>query len=292
MASRESTESTESTATADLIDVSDGPGDRGPLPAHQRREQIQRLVGERGFVRVRELREAFGVSGVTARADLDVLESAGTVQRVHGGAVPAAPPSGRPLREFSFEEALASSVLPKQQIGVLAAALVTSGQSILLDVGTTTLSIAHALLARTDLTDVVIITNGLSIALALEPAIPRYTVIVTGGSLRPLQHSLVEPLARTVLSQVHVDLAFIGCNGVDAGYGVTNINLPEAGVKTLMLAAATRAVVVADASKLGQVHLGQVGPLRAFDTLVTDAAADEVMLAPLREAGLTVLQPE
>ena len=292
MASRESTESTESTATADLIDVSDGPGDRDTLPAHQRREQIQRLVGERGFVRVRELREAFGVSGVTARADLDVLESAGTVQRVHGGAVPAAPPSGRPLREFSFEEALASSVLPKQQIGVLAAALVTSGQSILLDVGTTTLSIAHALLARTDLTDVVIITNGLSIALALEPAIPRYTVIVTGGSLRPLQHSLVEPLARTVLSQVHGDLAFIGCNGVDAGYGVTNINLPEAGVKTLMLAAATRAVVVADASKLGQVHLGQVGPLRAFDTLVTDAAADEVMLAPLREAGLTVLQPE
>ncbi|TFC26346.1 DeoR/GlpR transcriptional regulator [Cryobacterium sp. TMT2-18-3] len=292
MASRESTESTQSAATTDLIGVSDGPGDRDTLPAHQRREQIQRLVGERGFVRVRELREAFGVSGVTARADLDVLESAGTVQRVHGGAVPAAPPSGRPLREFSFEEALASSVLPKQQIGVLAAALVTSGQSILLDVGTTTLSLAHALLARTDLTDVVIITNGLSIALALEPAIPRFTVIVTGGSLRPLQHSLVEPLARTVLSQVHADLAFIGCNGVDAGYGVTNINLPEAGVKTLMLAAATRAVVVADASKLGQVHLGQVGPLRAFDTLVTDAAADEVRLAPLREAGLTVLQPE
>jgi DeoR family transcriptional regulator of aga operon len=183
-------------------------------------------------------------------------------------------------------------VLPKQQIGALAASLVTSGQSIILDVGTTTLAIARALLARTELTDVVIITNGLSIALALEPAIPRFTVIVTGGSLRPLQHSLVEPLARTVLSQVHADLAFIGCNGVDAGQGVTNINLPEAGVKTLMLAAATRAVVVADGSKLGQVHLGQVGPLGAFDTLVTDAAADEAALAPLREAGLTVLQPE
>ena len=266
--------------------------DRDALPAHQRREQIQRLVGERGFVRVSELREAFGVSGVTARADLDVLESAGTLQRVHGGAVPAAPTSGRPLREFSFEEALASSVLPKQQIGALAAALVTSGQSIILDVGTTTLAIARALLARTDLTDVVIITNGLSIALALEPAIPRFTVIVTGGSLRPLQHSLVEPLAQAVLGKVHADLAFIGCNGVDAGCGVTNINLPEAGIKALMLAAATRAVIVADASKLGQVHLGQIGPLGAFDTLVTDAAADEALLAPLRESGLTVLQPE
>ena len=286
MASPEPTEPTEPT------DLTDASADRDTVPAHQRREQIQRLVGERGFVRVRELREAFGVSGVTARADLDLLESAGALQRVHGGAVPAVPASGRPLREFSFEEALASSVLPKQQIGALAASLVTSGQSIILDVGTTTLSIAHALLARTELTDVVIITNGLSIALALEPAIPRFTVIVTGGSLRPLQHSLVEPLAQTVLSQVHADLAFIGCNGVDAGYGVTNINLPEAGIKTLMLAAATRAIAVADATKLGQVHLGQVGPLRAFDTLVTDAAADEALLAPLREAGLTVLQPE
>ncbi|MCU1447318.1 DeoR/GlpR family DNA-binding transcription regulator [Cryobacterium sp.] len=268
------------------------PTDRDVLPAHQRREQIQRLVHERGFVRVSELSDTFGVSGVTARADLDQLESAGSLTRIHGGAVPAGlAPVGRPDREFSFEEALVSSVLPKQQIGELAASLVSSGQSVILDVGTTTLAVARALVARTDLTDVVVITNGLSIALALEPAIPRFTVIVTGGSLRPLQHSLVDPLAHTVLSQVHADLAFIGCNGVDVDGGVTNINLPEAGVKTRMLAAAARSVVVADGFKLGHVHLGRIGPLAAFDTLVTDAAADPATLVPLRDAGLAVLQP-
>jgi DeoR family transcriptional regulator of aga operon len=267
--------------------------DREALPAHQRRERIQMLVDERGFVRVSELREAFGVSGVTARSDLDALEAAGSVQRVHGGAVPV-PATGtgpRPDRETSFEEALAASVLPKQQIGVLGASLVSSGQSVILDVGTTTLAVARALLARTELTDVVVITNGLRIALELEQAIPRFTVIVTGGSLRPLQHSLVEPLAATVLEQVHADLAFIGCNGVDAERGVTNVNLPEAGVKTLMLAAATRAIIVADGSKLGRVHLGRIGALAAFDTLVTDAEASPDRLAPLRDAGLTVLQP-
>lgn len=272
------------------------PAERDPLPAHLRRERIQRLLEERGFVRVSELRGTFGVSGVTARADLDALVDAGAARRVHGGAVPARAPGhgadGRPEREFSFEEALASSVIPKQQIGELAAGLVTSGQSVILDVGTTTLAIARALLARTDLTDVVIVTNGLSIALELEPAIPRFTVIVTGGSLRPLQHSLVEPLAATVLGQVHADIAFIGCNGVDVEHGVTNINLPEAGVKALMLEAAARCVVVADGTKLGQVHLGRVGPLGAFDTLVTDAAADPAALALLREAGLEVLQPQ
>ena len=264
-------------------------------PAHVRREQTMSLLVERGFVRVSELRAAFQVSGVTARADLDSLVLLGLARRVHGGAVPAHPAGaeavGRPERESSFEEALAASVVPKRQIGELAASLVQSGQSVILDVGTTTLAVARALRSRTELHDVVVITNGLSIALELEPAIPRFTVIVTGGSLRPLQHSLVEPLAATVLSQVHADLAFIGCNGVDVERGITNINLPEAGVKALMLAAAARVVVVADGSKLGQVHLGLVGALGAFDTLVTDSGADPTALAALADAGLAVLQP-
>ena len=265
-----------------------------PLPAHVRREQAQRLVDERGFVRVSELRSAFGISGVTARADLDALELQGAVRRVHGGAVPAqSPGDGVGVeREHSFEEALESSVIPKQQISEVAAGIVQSGQSVLLDVGTTTHAIARALCARVDLHDVVVITNGLSIALELEKAIPRFTVIVTGGSLRPLQHSLVDPLAGLVLSQIHADLAFIGCNGVDIAGGVTNINLPEAGIKALMLAAAERVIVVADRSKLGQVHLGRVGPLSAFHTLITDDAADPVILDSLREVGLNILFPE
>lgn len=274
-----------------------------PLPAPLRREQIRLLVEERGFARVSELRDALHVSSVTVRADVDALAAAGVLRRVHGGAVPAgglgsAPGTARASvptpreREFSFEESLAASVVPKQQIGALAAALVQSGQSLILDVGTTTLAIARALLSRTELHDVVVITNGLQIALELEPAIPRFTVIVSGGALRPLQHSLVQPLAATVFSQVHADLAFIGCNGVDLEHGVSNINLPEAGVKTLMLAATQRAVVVADAAKLGRVHLGRVGPLAAFDTLITDASADPAAVLALRDTGLTVLQPD
>lgn len=267
--------------------------EHGFLPAPLRRERILRFLDERGFVRVSALRDAFGVSSVTARADLDVLVASGDAQRVHGGAVPAQPAANGPSeRESSFEEALASSVIPKQQIGTLAASLVASGQSVILDVGTTTLAVARALRARTDLTDVVVITNGLSIALELEPAIPRFTVIVTGGSLRPLQHSLVEPMATTVLSQVHADLTFIGCNGVDAVHGVTNVNLPEAGLKAVMLRAAERRIVVADGSKLGRAHLGLVGALGAFESLVTDAAAPALEVAALREAGLTVLLPE
>jgi DeoR family transcriptional regulator of aga operon len=266
------------------------PG-RPPRDATRRRTLAADLVAERGFVRVIELSESFGVTPVTARADLDALERAGRVRRVHGGAVPAGagPDEPRPEREPTFEEALEASVVPKRLIGERAAALVRSGQSVILDVGTTTLQVARALRARTDLDDLTILTNGLSIALELEAEIPRFTVVVTGGTLRPRQHSLVHPLAGSVLDEVHVDLAIIGCNGVDARNGVTNANLPEAAVKSLMLRRAQRAVVVADASKLGEVHLGRVAPVDAFDTLITDAAAPAVLVGELRDAGLEVL---
>ncbi|MDR6906822.1 DeoR family transcriptional regulator of aga operon [Agromyces sp. 3263] len=261
-----------------------------PLDAPRRRQLALGLVAERGFVRVAELSAAFGVTTVTARADLDALERQGAIRRVHGGAVPASSvlEAERPEREPSFEEALAASVEPKRSIGEYAASLVRSGQSVILDVGTTTLQIARALRARADLDDLVVFTNGLSIALELEDEIPRFTVVVTGGTLRPKQHSLVHPLAGSMLEEVHADLAFIGCNGVDPAHGVTNANLPEAAVKALMLRAAARAVVVADGSKLGEVHLGRIAPIDAFDVLVTDAAAPAPLVAELEASGLAV----
>lgn len=259
--------------------------------APRRRERALALVADRGFVRVAELAETFGVTTVTARADLDALERHGVIRRVHGGAVPASvdPQLARPAREPSFEEALEASTEPKRRIGEAAASLVQSGQSLILDVGTTTLQIARALRARTELDDVTIFTNGISIALELEPEIPRFTVVVTGGTLRRRQHSLVHPLAGSMLDEVHVDLAFIGCNGVDAAHGVTNANLPEAAVKRLMLHAAARRIAVADASKLGEAHLGRIAPIDSFDALITDGAAPAAVIAELEEAGLEVI---
>lgn len=258
--------------------------------APRRRELALALVAERGFVRVAELSQAFGVTTVTARADLDALERQGGIRRVHGGAVPATSVIGadRPEREPSFEEALEASVEPKRRIGEHVAALVRSGQSIILDVGTTTLQVARALRRRDDLDDLVILTNGLSIALELEAEIPRFQVVVTGGTLRPRQHSLVDPLAGSLLRDVHADLAVIGCNGIDSAHGVTNANLPEAAVKSLMLQRAARAVVVADGTKVGEVHLGRVAPVDAFDLLVTDVSAPRAVVAELEDSGLTV----
>ena len=263
----------------------ESPTDQG-LPAVLRRRRMAEVIASRGFVKVVDLSETFGISGVTVRSDLGALERARLILRVHGGAVPR---QAAPEREASFEESLESSSAAKERIGTAAAAMVVSGQSVLLDVGTTTLAVARALVARSDLHDVTIVTNGLTIALELERAIPRFTVVVTGGTLRPLQHSLVDPLARPVLEQMHADIAFLGCNGVDVERGVTNINLPEAGMKRRMQRAGRRRIVVADGSKVGAVELAPLCDVSEVDLLITGATADPATVAALRERGLQVL---
>src|SRR6202012_5984274 len=166
----------------------------------------------------------FGISEVTLRTDLDVLARDSLVQRIHGGAM-SANPASPPAPEQPFAQTALAAAHQKREIGIASAARVMSGQTIILDVGTTTSAIASALADRVDLRDVVIVTNALNIAIELEAVVPRFTVIVTGGTLRPLQHSLVDPLAAAVLDQIRADIAFIGCSGVDAIAGVTNVNL-------------------------------------------------------------------
>lgn len=232
-----------------------------------RRARLDALVAADGFIRVADAAARLGVSEVTVRADLGHLAEAGRVRRVHGGAISLRGEQ----REASVEATSRREAEQKRAIGRRAAALVENGGSILLDVGSTAHAVADALVARLDLTELVVVTNGLGIALALEPAIPRFTVVVTGGTLRPLQHSLVDPVASATLADLHVDLAIIGCNGVDRDGSVTNVNLPEAEVKRAMLRAAGSAVLVADGSKFGQRHLGRIGSLDDFACVVTSA---------------------
>jgi DeoR family transcriptional regulator of aga operon len=240
---------------------------------------------EREFLRVSELGEMFGISEVTVRSDLNTLAEDGQVLRLRGGAM-----IGRraPRGERPFEEMRATHAAEKAGIGALAASLVSDGEALILDVGSTTTAVARALLARSELRNVSVFTNAINIALEFEPAIPRFSVVVLGGTLRPLQHSLVDPLAGLALRQVNASIVFLGCNGVHVEAGVTNLNLPEAEIKQRMLASARRRVVVADGSKVGRVELARLCGVDEVDLLITDASADERVVAALRETGLEV----
>ncbi len=252
------------------------------VPSDLRREKIREMLLASEYVKVLDISDEFGVTTVTARGDLEQLAREGYARRVHGGAV--ALRSSDPERPV--EATIDTEREAKKEIAAEAAQLVKPGQTVIIDVGSTALALAQALVRRTELSDVTVITNGLSIALELEKAHPRLSVIVTGGMLRPLQHSLVQPLALDIFERINADIAFIGCNGVHPTRGVTNINLPEVEVKRAMMAASASSIVLADSTKLDRVSLGTIAAVGAFDTLITDSGTTQDVIDRLTEAGL------
>lgn len=257
-------------------------------PAEMRLVLIQQLLDQGGFVRVRDLAERFGVSTVTVRNDLQLLEERELVQRVHGGAMPW----NRSRGERPYEEVVTRRAAEKTAIGRAAAALVSSGETISVDVGTTAAALVQALVDRTELQDLTVVTSGIQMAMMLEAAHPRISVVVSGGTLRPKQHSLVDPLATDVFKSLRVDTAFIGCNGITVAGGVTNVNLPEAAVKRAMVDAAARVIALADHTKIGVRALAPICGVDGIDALVTDASAGADALAELRNEGVDVVVAE
>jgi len=264
--------------------TSERSDNNGGLPTSLRRERVAEAVRRSQYTSVSDLAAAFGVSEVTIRNDLDALAAGGKVRRVRGGAVHRAAGS----LEASFEQDADARAAEKTAIGEAAAALVESGQTVMLGVGSTVAAVARAMTSRTDLSDVTVVTNGMRVALELERAIPDVTVIVSGGTLRRQQHSLVNPLGTGMLSELHAHLTIVGCDGIEGRAGVTAANVAEAEIKRLMLQAGRRRIVVADGSRIGQVSLVHVVPTSGVNTVITDPSADREAVATLREHGVEV----
>lgn len=251
------------------------------LKAAFRHKFIQNALQANGSVNIRELTERFNVSAVTIREDLKYLEKRNLLQRTRGGAV-SAKPNGM---EMPLEYTCKTMYAEKIAIGRKAATLIKNGQAVIIDVGSTTTQLAKAL--SVELTCVTAITNGLNIALSLE-SIPGVTVLVTGGTLRPLQHSLVSPMGNVLLERLNADIAFIGCNGVHAEKGITNTNIAEAEIKQIMIESAAYVVILADSRKLGVAASAFVAGIDKADLLITDSGADPLILEKLRNKGLAI----
>lgn len=246
----------------------------------ERRKKILDILSNQGRCRVVNLAKELSVSEVTIRMDLDILEKQGLLRRTHGGAI-LNPKIGYE-RAYQFEEA--SFQEEKRRIGWRAAEMVSDGDTVILDVGTTVMEVARHLVRYKNIT---VVTNALNIAAFLENY-PEISVIVTGGHLRSTQHSLVNPFADLVLEKIYADLAFIGANGVEVEYGVTNVNIPEAEMKIGFIKASRRRILVADSSKIGNIARAKVGDLTDFHLFITDQQAEPEQIRLIEQAGLPV----
>ncbi len=161
--------------------------------------------------------------------------------------------------------------------------------------GTTTTEVARALAARADVhadgssVELTVVTNALNIANELTVR-PHVKIVVTGGVVRPQSYELTGPFAAETLTEVSLDVAVIGVDGIDVERGATAHHEGEAAVNRLMAERARLVVVVSDSSKLDQRAFARICGIRDIDVLVTDTAADAETVKSFSDAGIRVLQ--
>lgn len=249
--------------------------------AQERRQRIFEAIEASGVVSMRDLSQSFDVSTITIVRDLQELEQQGLIRRVHGGAISVRGASYEP--PFSARET--DHIDEKERIAARAVEMINDGDSLILDVGTTTLEIARALKGKRNLT--VLVSNlRAAMELASQPAIQ---VIVIGGQLRTSELSMVGHLAEETLRRFQVDKAFIGVGGITIEHGLTEFNFEEAGTKRVIIERARETIVVADHTKFGRVMLTSVASLSAIDRIITGLEVDEEIVTRVRQLGVEVI---
>ena len=251
-----------------MTDGSVGSKGGAVLLARQRQTFILERVREVGAVRVADLVRELGVSDMTVRRDLEILDDRGLLEKVHGGATSIV---GHALFEPGFAAKSSLQQAEKDAIADAAAALVEPGMAIGVSAGTTTYALAQRL---ADVPGLTVVTNSIRVADVLhQVGRTDQTIILTGGVRTPSE-ALVGPFAVAALRTVHMDLVFVGVHGMDPHSGFTCPNLLEADTDRALIEAGRRLVVVADHSKWGVIGISSIARLDQVDVLITDAGLD------------------
>ncbi|MEV7834180.1 DeoR/GlpR family DNA-binding transcription regulator [Streptomyces subrutilus] len=264
------------------------------MSKHERWSKLLEMLAVDGKLEVEEAAAAVAVSPATIRRDLDELAEQRLLVRTHGGALPHGVAYELPLRYKSSRRAS-----EKQRIAHAVVGLLSRGDVVGLNGGTTTTEVARAMALGTGggTTEraepsegplYTVVTNALNIAGELTVR-PHFKIVMTGGVARGQTYELVGPLAEGVLNQVVLDIAVLGVDGVDPQLGVMTRHEDEAAVSRLFAERARKVVVVTDSSKMGQRAFARICGLDRIDVLVTDTGLAPDMAARLAESGIEVI---
>jgi DeoR family transcriptional regulator of aga operon len=248
----------------------------------RRAERVSAILdrlADSGSVAVADLAAEFGVSLATLRRDLQLMEEQKLLGRTHGGAVARDAAHELPVRYRTQQRE------QKRAIARVAVTRIPLGTVVGLTGGTTTTEVARQLTVRDSLT---VVTNALNIAAELAIR-PKVKVVVPGGVARPQSYELVGVWSEQALRSINIGVAVVGVDGVDVDGGLTTHDEVEAHTNAALVARARTVVVVADASKLGRVHLARIAGLDQVDEIITDDAADPGTVARLRTCTAVTL---
>lgn len=240
-------------------------------------EQVRH--SERVFVD--DLAESLGASRETIRRDLTALANRGVVQKVHGGAT-----MPHPDGEGPFQARMALNAPAKQRIAAAAAKLFTPGDTLFVDTGSTTLYFAEAL---AEVGGVTVITNSSAIARQLGLNGSEDRVFLLGGEFKADNQETVGPLALQQIKSFRPSCAVITIGALHAEAGIMDYDFDEAQVALAMIEQAGRLVVLADASKFGQLALVGICGLGEIDVMVCDAAPNGALAEALAAAKVEIV---
>ncbi|MCM3799929.1 DeoR/GlpR family DNA-binding transcription regulator [Caldibacillus thermoamylovorans] len=252
----------------------------------ERLEKVLEYIDEKGTVNISELVDEFNVSKPTVLRDLKELENQNLIIRVHGGAASKRRKGTNFEPKMSFKEKKA--VEQKEKIAELAYNHINSGETILLDTGSTTLMLAQKILS---LRNVTVITNDIKIAMTLSDN-DHIDLVVIGGQKRKGVYSLIGPIAENILKQLNIDKVFLGADAVDYKAGLTNSNIDETNIKKTMLEVAKEKILLADSSKFNNVAFTKIADLEVLDRIITDDLISKKDLEMLNEMGVIVETPK
>jgi DeoR/GlpR family transcriptional regulator of sugar metabolism len=237
------------------------------------------LLKQRGKAKVEDLAERLNVSEVTIRKDLTRLEEQGLLERIHGSAII----SQRSRFNTAFLERLRLRAPAKTLIAQAAVSYIQEGDSIILDAGTTGLSLAQAITAKGYHSLLVITT---SVPAALELSKGNYDILLIGGQVRNHSLALIGPMTVRNLESFHVDRAFIGTSGISMAHGYSTPNALDAQVKEAMIRAAAESYIIADSSKFGHDCLVSFAGVAGIHLLITDSGIPPEYIGEFRERGI------
>lgn len=246
----------------------------------ERRQEILKHIHQNGRASVSELSGQFGVSEVTIRSDLQVLEQLGLILRTHGGAIPNSPE----LADLALTHRLEKQMSEKTRIGEAGAALIADGETIFLDSSSTALAIAGRLKARRELT---ILTNSLAVAQELMDA-RAISVVLTGGLLQRDTASLVGAAGVDLLKNFDIQKGFFGAHGISLPEGLTDISETEALTKRALAARCAELIAILDATKWGRVGLASFAGLAQVKHIVSTREAPSGLVQAVRQRGIEV----
>lgn len=246
------------------------------LTDFERKKEILRLLASENKASVKTIAQYLKVSEITIRRDFQNLENQGKITRYHGGAMIKEEQSSFPVKNQK-------NVVLKKSIARVAKSLISPGDTIFLDCGSTISWLCQVI---KDISDITVITNSIPNLLALEGALAKINFV--GGEYDKSRRAIHGNMANNHLRNYSADIAFIGVDGITAEMGFTSHTEIEIDNSQLMAQHSKQVIVLCDSTKVGKDAYVKMLDLDHVSMLITDNKVDRQYVERLHKAGLHV----